>query len=131
MHASEVTSDVVELAKHKDKMPVNLSGGMRKRVALARAVVNNPNCILYDEPTAGLDPVVSDSINHLIRRLQKRFKVTSIVVTHDMKSVFHVADRVAYLRGGIIYFCGSPEELRDSPDPAIRNFIEGRSGETS
>ena len=123
--------DVVELAAHKEKMPVDLSGGMKKRVALARAVVSKPKCILYDEPTAGLDPVVSDSINHLIRRLQKRFKVTSIVVTHDMKSVFHIADRVAYLRGGIIYFLGTPTELKNSPDPVIQDFIEGRSGDTS
>src|SRR6266568_4040339 len=75
--------EVIELEGQQKKMPVNLSGGMKKRVGLARAIINRPGCILYDEPTAGLDPVVSDSINHLIRRLQKRFQVTSVVVTHD------------------------------------------------
>jgi len=119
--------DVVDLAEHKKKMPVHLSGGMRKRVALARAIVNEPRCVLYDEPTAGLDPIVSDSINILIRRLQERLGVTSIVVTHDMKSVFHVADRVAYLKGGQIYFRGTRDDLKSSKDPQIINFIEGIS----
>jgi phospholipid/cholesterol/gamma-HCH transport system ATP-binding protein len=122
--------EVVELDGQEDKMPADLSGGMRKRVALARAVVTNPACILYDEPTTGLDPVVSDSINHLIRRLQKRLGVTSVVVTHDMKSVFHVADRVAYLLEGKIYFQGSVEELKQSRDRQIVNFIEGISEES-
>lgn len=121
---------VVELDEHLDKMPVTLSGGMRKRVGLARAIVTEPRCILYDEPTAGLDPVVADSIDHLIRRLQKKFTVTSVVVTHDMKSVFKVASRVAYLREGAIYFLGTPEELQASTDPNIVNFIEGRSEES-
>lgn len=118
---------VVELEKHMAKMPDNLSGGMRKRVALARAVVTRPDCILYDEPTAGLDPVVSDSINILIRRLQSTYKVTSVVVTHDLKSVYHIADRVAYLRHGKIYFLGTCNELKNSTDPIIQDFIEGRS----
>lgn len=122
--------EVVDLAGEQKKMPENLSGGMRKRVGLARAIVSNPACILYDEPTTGLDPIVADSINHLIRRLQKRFQVTSIVVTHDMKSAFHVADQVAYLYEGRIYFKGTPAELRASKDPAIHNFIEGHSGDT-
>ncbi|MCB1064248.1 MAG: ABC transporter ATP-binding protein [Verrucomicrobiae bacterium] len=122
--------EVVGLEKHMEKMPINISGGMRKRVALARAIVTQPRCILYDEPTAGLDPIVADSIDHLIRRLQRKFQVTSIVVTHDMKSMFHIADRVAYLRGGRIYFLGTPEEIRKSEDPAIQNFIQGRSDES-
>jgi len=117
----------VELEKHMAKFPVNLSGGMRKRVALARAIVTRPDCILYDEPTSGLDPVVSDSINILIKRLQEKFSVTSVVVTHDMKSAYHIADRVAFLRGGAIYFLGTCDELRNSPDPVIQDFIEGRS----
>ena len=120
--------EVVELAEHMDKMPVNLSGGMRKRVALARAIVPQPACVLYDEPTSGLDPIVADVINHLIRRLQRRFGLTSVVVTHDMESVWHVADRVAYLRAGKVYFQGSPEELRLSTDPVIQDFVHGRSG---
>ncbi len=122
--------EVVDLAGEQKKMPENLSGGMRKRVGLARAIVSNPACILYDEPTTGLDPIVADSINHLIRRLQKRFQVTSIVVTHDMKSAFHVADQVAYLYEGRIYFKGTVKELQASKDPVISDFIEGRSGDT-
>ena len=108
-------------------MPVNLSGGMKKRVGLARSIIRRPSCILYDEPTAGLDPVVSDSINRLIRRLQERFHITSIVVTHDMKSAFHVADHIAYLHEGRIYFHGSSQELEISTDPLLQDFLLGRS----
>lgn len=122
--------EVVELGGQQRKMPVNLSGGMKKRVALARAVVSRPRCILYDEPTAGLDPVVSDSINQLIRRLQRTFQVTSLVVTHDLKSAFDVADRIAYLKQGKIYFAGTSSELKASADPDIQDFITGRSNRT-
>lgn len=118
---------LVNMAGHDRKMPNNLSGGMRKRVALARAVVSPPQVILYDEPTAGLDPVVSDSINKLIRHLQKKLSVTSIVVTHDMVSCYHIADRVAMLNEGKRYFWGTSGELRTSNDKIIRNFVEGRS----
>ncbi|MEA3187946.1 MAG: phospholipid/cholesterol/gamma-HCH transport system ATP-binding protein [Chthoniobacter sp.] len=121
--------EVVDLAGEQKKMPENLSGGMKKRVGLARAIVSEPECILYDEPTTGLDPIVADSINRLIRRLQSRLRVTSIVVTHDMKSAFHVADQVAYLHEGRVYFKGTPEQLRASPDLVIQDFIEGRSHE--
>ncbi len=120
---------LVELDGQENKMPVNLSGGMRKRVGLARAIVTEPCCVLYDEPTSGLDPVVSDSINHLIRRLQAEIGVTSVVVTHDMKSAFAIADRISYLHQGRIYFDGSPEDLRASRDPLIVNFVEGTSVE--
>jgi len=119
--------EVVDLAGEQKKMPENLSGGMKKRVGLARAIVSRPACILYDEPTTGLDPIVADGVNHLIRRLQKRFQVTSIVVTHDMKSAFHVADQVAYLLEGRIYFKGTPREVQASSDPLIQDFINGRS----
>jgi phospholipid/cholesterol/gamma-HCH transport system ATP-binding protein len=122
--------EVMELEGEETKMPVNLSGGMKKRVGLARAIVRRPSCILYDEPTSGLDPVVSDSINRLIRRLQERFQVTSVVVTHDMKSAFHVADHVAYLHEGRIYFYGTPEELQTSKDPLLQDFLLGRSEES-
>ena len=122
--------DVVDLTGHEQKLPVNLSGGMKKRVALARVVITRPHCVLYDEPTAGLDPVVSDSINHLIRRMQKRFGVTSIVVTHDMKCAEHVADQVAFLHEGAIYFHGAFAALVCSQDPLIQDFIQGRSGDT-
>ena len=119
--------EVIELEGEEKKMPVNLSGGMKKRVGLARSIIRQPSCVLYDEPTAGLDPVVSDSINRLIRRLQKRLGVTSIVVTHDMKSAFHIADHIAYLHEGRIYFYGTPSELEISNDPLIQDFMLGRS----
>jgi phospholipid/cholesterol/gamma-HCH transport system ATP-binding protein len=119
--------EVIELEGEETKMPVNLSGGMKKRVGLARAIIRRPSCVLYDEPTAGLDPVVSDSINRLIRRLQKRYGVTSIVVTHDMKSAFHIADHIAYLHEGRIYFYGTPQELELSSDRLIQDFMLGRS----
>ncbi len=122
--------EVVDLEEHKAKLPVNLSGGMRKRAGIARSVVAKPQCILYDEPTASLDPVVSDVIDQMILRMQKRYGITSLVVTHDMKSVFKIANRVAMLKGGVIRFCGTPDELRNSPDKDIQDFIEGRSGVT-
>lgn len=121
--------DMVDLSGQQHKMPVNLSGGMRKRVALARALINEPRCMLYDEPTAGLDPIVADSIDVLIRRLQRKLGVTSIVVTHDMKSTFDIADHVALLHQGQCYFYGTCDQLRESTDPVIRDFVEGRSHE--
>jgi len=121
--------ELVSLQGQEQKMPSNLSGGMRKRAALARAVISEPACILYDEPTAGLDPIVSDTINRLIRRLQSQLKVTSIVVTHDMISTDHIADRVALLRDGRIHFDGTLDHLHASTDPVITDFIEGRSHE--
>lgn len=122
--------EMVNMAGHDRKMPVNLSGGMRKRVALARAIISPPAVILYDEPTAGLDPIVSDSINRLIRRLQNQLHVTSLVVTHDLVSCHHIADRVALLDEGRIHFLGTPAELREIQDPVVRDFVDGRSGET-
>jgi phospholipid/cholesterol/gamma-HCH transport system ATP-binding protein len=121
--------EVMELSGEEEKMTVNLSGGMKKRVGLARSIIRQPSCILYDEPTSGLDPVVSDSINRLIRRLQQRFGVTSIVVTHDMKNAFDVADRIAYLHEGRIYFHGTPDDLRESSDKLLQDFLIGRSEE--
>jgi len=123
--------EIMEMPGQEEKMPVNLSGGMKKRVGLARSIVRQPSCILYDEPTSGLDPVVSDSINRLIRRLQRRLGVTSIVVTHDMKSAFDVADHIAYLHDGRIYFHGTADELRQSPDSLIQDFLLGRSEPSS
>lgn len=119
--------DVVELADHKQKMPVNLSGGMRKRAGIARAIISRPACVLYDEPTSGLDPIVSDVIDRMIMRLQKRYQMTAIVVTHDMKSVFKISNRVAMLKGGVIHFLGTPEELRSCPEEDVQDFIEGKS----
>src|SRR6266513_586409 len=119
--------DVVELEGQEQKMPESLSGGMKKRVGLARSIVRRPSCVLYDEPTSGLDPVVSDSINRLIRRLQKRLGMTRVVVTHDMKSAFDVANHVAYLHEGRIYFYGTPIELQQTRDPILQDFLLGRS----
>jgi phospholipid/cholesterol/gamma-HCH transport system ATP-binding protein len=121
--------EMVDLSGEQLKMPADLSGGMRKRVGLARTIVGRPRCVLYDEPTTGLDPITSDSINHLIRRLQRKLGVTSIVVTHDMKTAFHCADRVALLHEGRVHFDGSIEELKASEDPVITDFIVGRSGD--
>ena len=121
--------ELVSLQGQEQKMPVNLSGGMRKRAALARAIISEPACILYDEPTAGLDPIVSDTINRLIRRLQSQLRVTSIVVTHDMISTNHIADRVSLLREGRIHFDGTLNQLHSSSDPLITDFIKGRSHE--
>lgn len=123
--------EVIGLEGQQTKMPVNLSGGMKKRVGLARSIIRRPSCVLYDEPTSGLDPVAADSINRLIRRLQERFHVTSIVVTHDMKSATHVADQIAYLHEGRIYFHGTPGELERAGDPLIQDFLLGRSEDES
>ncbi|MDR3610445.1 MAG: ABC transporter ATP-binding protein [Ignavibacteriaceae bacterium] len=104
--------------------PSELSGGMKKRVALARALATNPEYIFYDEPTTGLDPIMSDSIDNMIKELSGKLNVTSIVVTHDMYSVKNVADKVALLYEGIIYFIGTPDELINSNDKVITDFIK-------
>src|SRR5438105_2914407 len=119
--------EVMEMEGQEAKMPESLSGGMKKRVGLARAIIRRPSCVLYDEPTSGLDPVGADSINRLIRRLQERFGMTSVVVTHDMKSAFDVANRIAYLHEGRVYFHGTATELQQSTDPLIQDFLLGRS----
>ena len=111
------------------KMPVELSGGQRKRVALARAIALDPEVILYDEPTTGLDPIRSDVINELILKLQSELGVTSVVVTHDMGSVRKIADRVIMLHGGEFIFDGTPAELGSSDVPVVRQFVEGRASE--
>ncbi|MCF8267119.1 MAG: ABC transporter ATP-binding protein [Ignavibacteriales bacterium] len=103
--------------------PAELSGGMRKRVGLARALITNPDYILYDEPTTGLDPIMSDSIDDLIRELNSRLKVTTIMVTHDMYSVKTVASRIAMVHEGQIYFNGTPDEIINSKDEVINNFV--------
>jgi phospholipid/cholesterol/gamma-HCH transport system ATP-binding protein len=122
--------EVVDLAEHMDKLPVNLSGGMRKRAGIARAIVARTQCILYDEPTASLDPLVSDVIDQMMLRMQKRFHVTSLIVTHDMKTIFKIANRIAFFKKGVIHFLGTPDELRACPDPLVQDFVEGRSGVT-
>ncbi len=116
---------LVELEDVEDLMPVNLSGGMKKRVALARAIVLEPRGILYDEPTTGLDPVTANHINRLIRGLQSRLGVTSVVVTHDIESAFLVGDRVAYLLQGEIRFVGSVEQARAGNETTLQRFLDG------
>jgi phospholipid/cholesterol/gamma-HCH transport system ATP-binding protein len=119
--------DMVELSGTEEKKPSELSGGMRKRVGLARAIVYEPQIVLYDEPTTGLDPVVSDSIDQLIMRVRDRFKVTTVVVTHDMRSARRVGQRILMLHNGRIYVSGTPEEIFASTDPVVHRFVNGIS----
>ena len=116
---------LVELVNVEEVMPSTLSGGMRKRVAMARAIALAPRAILYDEPTTGLDPITANTINELIRSLQKRLGVTAIVVTHDIQSAFAVGDRIAFLHDGRFHFKGGVEEARKSHEPLLRNFLRG------
>jgi phospholipid/cholesterol/gamma-HCH transport system ATP-binding protein len=124
------TLGIVGLAGIESKMPAELSGGMRKRVALARAVIRRPEVVLYDEPTTGLDPVTADRINDLIVELNDKLCVTSVAVTHDMKSVFKIADRIALLDGGVIAMEGTPQQFQNSTDERIQNFIAGKADES-
>ena len=117
---------LLDMAEHARKMPADLSGGMKKRAALARAIVLNPEIVLYDEPTTGLDPVMANRINQLVIDVKEKLTVTSVVVTHDMESAYTVADRIAMLYEGRIVQVGNPDEIRDSADPVVRQFIEGR-----
>ena len=115
--------DLVDLPEAGKLMPVDLSGGMRKRVGLARAIILGPEVILYDEPTTGLDPVTAHRINELIVSLQSKLKVTSIVVTHDIQSAFHVGDRIAFLEEGVFEWIGTMEEARRSNHETLREFL--------
>jgi phospholipid/cholesterol/gamma-HCH transport system ATP-binding protein len=111
------------------KMPAELSGGQKKRVALARAIALEPEVILYDEPTTGLDPIRADVINELIQKLQKELKVTSIVVTHDMQSAFKIADRIVMLYEGKLIFDGTADETRNSENEIVKRFVLGEAGD--
>ena len=132
-------SEVEDLVKAKLAMvgldgfqnyhPANLSGGQRKRVALARAIALNPEVILYDEPTTGLDPIRSDIINELILKLERELGVTTVVVTHDMKSAYKVADRIIMLHNGKIIADGDADAIRDHPHPIVQQFIHGEVSE--
>ncbi len=113
-----------EYAALKDKKPAELSGGMRKRVGIARALVGNPRYVFYDEPTTGLDPVTSEQIDRLIRHLAQQLSVTSVVITHDLFSVTNVGDTVVLLHDGKVQFAGTPLELLQSSDPVVQEFIE-------
>lgn len=119
--------EMVELGGTQKKKPSELSGGMRKRVGLARAIVYRPEIVLYDEPTTGLDPIVADSIDQLMLRVVRRLKVTSVVVTHDMRSARCVGERILMLHNGKIYASGTPDEIFQSQDPIVHRFVNGIS----
>jgi phospholipid/cholesterol/gamma-HCH transport system ATP-binding protein len=119
--------EMVGLADAIDKVPSELSGGMQKRVGLARAIVGEPKLILYDEPTTGLDPLTTDVINRIILRLRRKLGVTSVVVTHDIKSAFTIADRIIMLDQGRIVAQGTPQEIERSDNVWVQNFIHGRT----
>lgn len=133
LHENEIAQKVAEVLKVvelpgiENKKPSELSGGMRKRVGLARAIVYKPQIVLYDEPTTGLDPVVSDSIDKLILRVRDQYDVTSVVVTHDMRSARRLGQRILMLHEQRIYATGTAEEIFSSEDPVVRHFIEGVS----
>ena len=109
-------------------MPSELSGGMRKRVALARAIVSHPDCLLCDEPTAGLDPVLSQRISLLIRRMTEEHHLTSVVVSHDMEAMRLIADHVIFLQGGTVQYSGDMAGLEQSKDEAIQTFLSAKGG---
>ncbi len=116
--------ELVNLPNTEHLMPVDLSGGMRKRVGLARAIVLDPKMILYDEPTTGLDPITSQKINEMIIDLQSKLNVTSVVVTHDIQSAFSVGDRIAFLNGGVFEWVGSIEQAKNADHPLMREFFK-------
>ncbi len=118
---------MVGLVGIEDRMPSELSGGMRKRVGLARAIAMEPEILLYDEPTTGLDPIMADAINDLIIKMRERLSVTSVAITHDMKSAYKIADTIAMLYNGVIIAEGPPAEIQSTEHPVVRQFIEGRA----
>ena len=119
--------EMVGLRGIEDLMPSELSGGMRKRVGLARAIAMEPEILLYDEPTTGLDPIMADAINDLILDMKNKINVTGIAITHDMTSAYKIGDRIAMLYEGRIHGVGTPDEIKLSDDPVIRQFITGSS----
>ncbi len=119
--------ELVGLRGIEKKKPAELSGGMRKRVGLARAIALRPQIMLYDEPTTGVDPIMGDSVNDLIIELHNKLKVTSIAVTHDMTSAYKIADRIAMLYNGKIVASGEPDEIMNTKDPVVKQFITGAS----
>ena len=118
---------LVGLRDIEELMPSELSGGMKKRASLARAIAMEPEILLYDEPTTGLDPIMADAINELIVQMREKLNVTSIAITHDMKSAYKIADRIAMLFQGKIIEVGTPEEIKNSSHPIVQQFIQGRS----
>ena len=118
--------ELVGLPQSKEQYPAELSGGMKKRVGLARAIANRPEIVLYDEPTAGLDPIMSNNISRLIRKTQQQLQVTSVLVTHDMESAFYAADRIAMLYKGKIVALGTVEEIRNGHNQIVDAFVRGK-----
>lgn len=116
---------MVGLVGVEDLMPAELSGGMKKRVGLARAIAHEPEILLYDEPTTGLDPIMADAINDLIIEMKQRLSVTSVAITHDMHSAYKIGDRIAMLYNGAIIKTGTPTEIKETGDPYVRQFITG------
>ncbi|MDA8387170.1 MAG: ABC transporter ATP-binding protein [Nitrospiraceae bacterium] len=116
---------LVGLTDVEDLMPAELSGGMRKRVGLARAIAHQPQILLYDEPTTGIDPIMADAINDLIIKMREELLVTSVTITHDMHSAYKIADRIAFLYDGRIVETGTPDEIRNTSNPLTRQFITG------
>lgn len=110
-----------------NRYPSELSGGMRKRVGLARAIALKPKILLYDEPTTGLDPVMADVIDHLILNTQRKLKITSVVISHDVKVIFKIADKIAFLHEGKIHFEGTPADFKNCRDETVKNFLEGKA----
>jgi len=136
-HTTKTKSDVMDRVREclnlvglkgvEDVKPAELSGGMRKRVGLARAICMKPEIILYDEPTTGVDPIMGDAVNNLILSLHDKLKVTSIAVTHDMTSAYKIADKIAMLYEGKIITVGTPEEIKNTGDPVVKQFINGEA----
>jgi phospholipid/cholesterol/gamma-HCH transport system ATP-binding protein len=118
---------LVGLKDIEDLMPAELSGGMKKRVSLARAIAMEPEILLYDEPTTGIDPIMADAINGLIVQMREKLNVTSVAITHDMKSAYKIADRIAMLYQGKIIEVGTPEEIKNSPNLIVQQFVQGKS----
>jgi phospholipid/cholesterol/gamma-HCH transport system ATP-binding protein len=136
-HTDKSDEEVAEICEQKlgmvgmqgvvGKSPAELSGGMKKRVSLARAIAMEPECVLYDEPTTGLDPIMADVINNLIIKLNDELDITSVVVTHDIASAYKVADRIAMLHNGKIIFSGTPDEVRNTDNETVEQFIKGHA----
>lgn len=126
----QVVSEKLEwlgLTKAKDLLPGSISGGMKKRVGLARAITTQPELLMYDEPTSGLDPVMSQVINELVVKMQKELQVTQLVVTHDMSSAYYIADRITFLYQGKVEFVGSPNDVKTTKNQIVRQFVEGKT----
>jgi len=117
----------VDMENTEKLMPAELSGGMKKRVGIARAIAIEPSYLFYDEPTTGLDPIMTDSINRLILKIQNTREVTSVIITHEMRTVYDVADRVLFLNGGKIWFDGNSQQIQESQDIVVQQFITGNS----